>query len=216
MESSTQLIDELAAILRPHWAEMSASIDGPRLESTETETETDEEESEDEGSADEESTDEDTKSEKSDKDDFPWDEHNRLKREAAERSKADKKAERERQKEDGKLQELADAETKRANEAESELAKLQRERNAEQWAGAEGLTHPEDVARFLTDEEMEEERAARAALRKLKERRPELFGEQRRSGGDINEEEDGETETRATGGEEPYGLDRLRGVKRKN
>jgi hypothetical protein len=177
-----------------------------------TKAKDEEEQTEESGSADE-----DSKGKKSEeKDDLPWDEYNRLKREASERAKKDREDERKRKRDEGKHQEVADAEKKRADEAEARADKLERERLVERVASNAGLEFPEDAPKYLTDEEMSDERSAEAALRKLKERRPKLFVEKKRSGADIEdvEEEESETETAKTGG--TFGLDRLRGVKRKN
>lgn len=146
------------------------------------------------------------------------DEFNRLKREASERDKRERDAERKKQEDEGKWKEMAEADKKRADDAEAKVATLEREKRVAKVGGEVGLKDPDDAGRFLTDEQMSDDASARTALDTLKQKRPELFGEVRRSGGEV-QPEDEETSSSRKKEEEVEtqpGLDRLRKVKRKN
>jgi hypothetical protein len=155
------------------------------------------------------------------KDDFPWDEHNRLKREASERAKNDREREQEEARKRGEHEKVAANEKKRADEAEAERDRLRREQVVTAVAARVGMIDPTDAAANLSPEEMEDEASAERALERLRERKGHLFSKSKTGADDIDEDERRREEVRTGGhsdddGEGPMGLERLRGVKRKD
>lgn len=149
-------------------------------------------------------------------DEFPWDEHNRLKREAAERAKKERDEEAKRRREAGEHEKVATEATERADKAEAELERVKRERRAETVAERVGFIYADDIGRYLTVEQMESEQSIESALKDLKKEKPRYFEDKQRSGGEIEEEERREPAPRTGGESEPFGFERLRGVKRKS
>lgn len=189
------------------------------------EVEDDEEVEDDDADSEEEADDSSDEDEEDDSDEDDDDEgtaaiiseNNRLKREAAERSKKDREARRKQAKKDGKFERLAQEETERADKAEAELARFQRRANVTKVADRLNMEDPEDAFRFLDEDDMDDERLAERALKKLRDKRPSLFKTKRRSGKDIDSETDDDDPTRDknSGGEGVTGFERLRSVKRK-
>ena len=72
------------------------------------------------------------------------------------------------------------------------------------------------------EDEMQDERSVEGGIRRLKEERPKLFGEVRRSGANVENEEGGREDerdriNRSRGGSNvDAGIQRLRGVQRKS
>jgi hypothetical protein len=152
-------------------------------------------------------------------DDFPWDDYNRLRRETADRSRKDREREQEEARKRGEHEKIAQQEKERADAAEAEAKKLKQEKVVTRVAGRKKMKDPTDAPLYLSDEEMEDEASAERALDRLEERKPHLFDRTRKTGGnEINEEEEHEereTSRTSGNGDEPYGLERLRSVKRK-
>lgn len=149
------------------------------------------------------------------------DENNRLKREAAERDRKDREAEQERLREAGEHEERADRAEARVAELEQEIADRDQRDLIEKSAAAVGMEFPQDAAALLTADEKKDESTVEAGLRRLKQERPKLFGEVRRSGGSIESDAQDREEERKrindaqNGASVGAGIQRLRGVQRK-
>lgn len=149
------------------------------------------------------------------------DEVNRLKREAAERDKKDREAEAKRLKEAGEHEKRADAAEARVAELEQQIADRDLRESVEKAAQNAGMEFPQDAAALLTEEEKADDRAIERGIRRLKEERPKLFGEVRRSGGDVQtnegdrERERQQINDQAGRPDMSAGINRLRSVERK-
>jgi hypothetical protein len=130
------------------------------------------------------------------------DEHNRLKREAAEAQKAARAAQREakrqrerEQRESGQYDELLAekdeevlAAAARAEAAEWQLEQFQRTNRITGAATRLGFKDPGDAVRFLDDDDTEDEVSTERALKRLAREKPYLIDNQRRSGAPVNGE----------------------------
>lgn len=160
-------------------------------------------------------------------DDFPWDEFNRMKRTVAETAQEKREREAEEARKRGEHERLEKEAQERATNAERERDELKQQVMVTNVAGRDEykMKDPTDAKRFLGKEDMTDEASVERALTRLKERRPELFVKAGRTGGQIEEEEADKQKRREreveTGknegeGEKPFGLNRLRSVKRKD
>lgn len=156
-------------------------------------------------------------------DDFPWDDYNRLRRQTADADRERREREQEEARKRGEHEKVAKEEKDRADKAEAKAAKLERKAVAMSVAGRDEfkMKDPTDVERFLSEDDMMDEASVARALTKLKERRPELFVGSTRTGGEIDDDEQRRREREVENGgankdDEPFGLDRLRSVKRKD
>lgn len=135
-------------------------------------------------------------------DEFPWDEHNRLKREAAEASKRSRAAEREAkkqrqraQKESGQYDEILSekdeevaAAAERAEAAEYALEKFQRDSRVSKIAGRLGFRDPSDALAMLNEDDVEDDNSTERALKRLAREKPYLVDGKRASGAPVNGE----------------------------
>jgi hypothetical protein len=229
MDTTYQLhpdASELAELLEEFWDDLRP--EGLVLESRGgTATEEDESASEDEDTdTDDDSGDDDSDAgDESDEDDdgdedlstAERDELNRLRREAADRSRASRKNKNKQAKTESDLRNRLESESKRADDAEEALQRFKQVASVEKVAKRLKAVYPDSIAKELTDEEMTDEKSIERGLKRVKREKPRLFDEQRRSGGDISDDDDppgGGEAGQQSGGQ--YGFDRLRGVKRKN
>lgn len=201
-------------------AEEEDEEDDEDLDDEDLDEDEDDEDEEDDDESDEDDDDESDEDDEDDEDDGEAqrlrDENNRLKREAAKKAKAEREERRKKLKRAGKYEEIAAEETQRADKAEADLQKLQRQINVSKVAGNLQMKHPEDASKFLDEDDMDDERLTERALKRLKERRPELFNTKRRSAGPSNESDDDDDDDReGKGPPAGTGFDRLRSVKRK-
>jgi hypothetical protein len=134
--------------------------------------------------------------------DFPWDEHNRLKREAAEAQKRARAAEREAKKqrekerrESGQYDELlaekdeeVAAAASRAEAAEYQLEQFQRRIRIQGVAQRLGFKDTEDAVRFLDEDDTEDDVSTERALKRLAREKPYLVDAKRSSGAPVNGE----------------------------
>lgn len=157
-------------------------------------------------------------------DSFPWDEHNRLKREAAERARKDREAEEKRKQDEGKHEEVISGLRTENTELKDRLDRIEKSGRVEKVAKRLGFYDPDDAARYLTTEQMEDERSIEQALKDLKKEKPRLFDDTGRSGGDVdNDDRDNDDPGRRTrtgeqrdGDGKTFGIETLRSVKRKD
>lgn len=129
-------------------------------------------------------------------------EQNRLKRVSAEAAKKAKDAERTaaaatraQAEKDGDWQKLAEEREREAQEAAKEaadakqqLSRYESQRRVTDAATSLNFRDPQDVYRFLSDEEQADQKLAEAALKRLKKDKPYLIAEPRRSGTDTSDE----------------------------
>ncbi len=150
---------------------------------------------------DDDDDDDDTRSSRGD-DDFPWDEHNRLKREAAETAKRARAAERDAkkqrqksQKDQGNYDELlsekdeeVSAAAERAEAAEYALEQFKKNNAISKIAGKLGFRDPSDAIQFLGESDVDDDVAIERALKRLGREKPYLVDTKRSSGAPVNGE----------------------------
>jgi hypothetical protein len=126
---------------------------------------------------------------------FPWDEHNRLKREAAKTAKQKRADEKKRAEEEGRFQDVVksveeerDSEKDRADTAEGELAKMRRQAAVQAVASRLNFRDPADALLHLPDStDASDEKAVERALAKVKKEKPYLIdGQGSRTSTSVN------------------------------
>lgn len=119
------------------------------------------------------------------------DDYNRLKREAADRAKADREAERKRAEEEGRhadvvkaLEDERDSEKKRADDAEGNLARLEKQLLVNKVAQKLKFRDPADASLHLPDDTPADEAAIERALKTVAKEKDYLIdGQGSRTGG---------------------------------
>lgn len=147
------------------------------------------------------------------------DELNRLRREKAESSRSERKKKNKAAKTEAELRKQLEAETRRADDNEEKLTKYEQTRAVEKVAKRLKAVYPDSIAKELTDEELHDEKSIERGLKRVKREKPRLFDEQRRSGGEIDDDTGGgkgRERGSSNGSDEAYGFSRLTQVERKN
>lgn len=105
------------------------------------------------------------------------DEINRLKREIAKRDKADRQAEEQRAKDEGNYKQLAEEREARAVAAEEALKTERRNSRAMSLATELKFQSPEIAIRLISSDDLDDDKAARAAFKSLADDHPYLLAE---------------------------------------
>jgi DNA repair exonuclease SbcCD ATPase subunit len=107
----------------------------------------------------------------------------RLRREVKKAEKAAKEAETKKAEDEGKWKELAEERERKVAETERKLAEVEKRTSVSKVAKRMDFRDPDDVFRFLDDDDLDDEASIKRALTALKDDKPYLTGDPKQPGG---------------------------------